>query len=374
MTVCAHRPDEETGFFTPCNPLHVWPRGGGRARRPGAGTHRTRPGGGPDVTAPTCRCGRPVQGATLCDRCTHTADIALANIAAHYTDLDTLRTKRFRYTTTGATKSSSGMTRPLLVDLRFVPASNATNRDEWQVPGREGQGSLVVADLRTSITTWTRAALTEWPPLAPILCDDALCRRCNPLAAETAHRRPPRDTVVSCCGYLQRLLPRIAGQPWADVMLRDLLRLEQALARLVDRPPDRWYAGKCSTPDPEDPGRVVCQAELYAETESGTVRCPACGTVHDVTGRRDFLLVEAREYQVTATEAAGALIAWTDYDGSPEKLVDLIRKWRDRQRLEVQDVTSLLGKDRHLYRLGDVQELLVEHAQREQQRRIGRVG
>jgi hypothetical protein len=326
------------------------------------------------MTRPTCRCGRPVDGTTLCERCVHTADVALANIAAHYTDLDTLRTKRFRYGTAGATTASVGKTQPLLVDLRFVSDSNATDSSEWQVPGREGQGSAVVADLRTTITSWTRTVLDQWPPLRPILCEDPLCRRCNPLAAEASHRRPPRDTVVACCGYLQRLLPRIATHPWATDLLRDMLRLERALARLVDRPPDRWYAGKCSTPDPDDPNRLVCQAELYASTDSGSVRCPACGTEHDVTGRRDFLLAEAREYAVTATEAAGALIAWTDYDGSETKLVDLIRKWRDRDKLEVRDVTSLHGKDRHLYRLGDIQELLVEHAQREQQRRLSRAG
>jgi hypothetical protein len=97
--------------------------------------------------------------------------------------------------------------------------------------------------------------------------------------------------------------------------------------------------------------------------DSGTITCPACGTEHDVASRRDFLLAEAKDYQVTATEAAQALLAWTDYDGTETKLVDRIRKWRDRGHLEVRDVTSLSGRDRHLYRLGDIQVLLIGDAQ-----------
>lgn len=321
---------------------------------------------------PTCPCGHPVNGTTLCARCTHTLDVALANVAAHHDDLWTLRTKTAHYGTSGPTRTSVGKEQPIGADLRFVAPSRATSKGEWQVPGREGSGTDLIADVRTTITTWVRTSLNQWPPLRPILCNDILCDRCAPLRGEAVHRQPPRDSIASCCGYLQRLLPRLVVQPWADTLLADMLRLERALARMVDRPPERWYAGKCSTPDPDDPGRIVCQGELYATAESGTVKCPTCGTSHDVAARREFLLHEAREYAVTATEAATALIAWTDYDGSQTKLVDRIRKWRDRDRLAVVDVTSLQGKDRHLYRLGDVQELLIEHAQRAQERRMGR--
>jgi uncharacterized Zn finger protein (UPF0148 family) len=291
------------------------------------------------MTEQTCTsCGRAVhQGTTLCARCVKTLDHALVNVAAHYDDLDTLRTKRTRYATGGTTRGSIGKTRPIGVDLRFVTPSDVDG-------DREGQGTALVDDVRTTITHWTKRALATWPDLTP-----------------------PADHLPACCHFLGGYLTAIAGQPWANDLLEDVLRLEVLLARMVDRPADRWYAGKCWVPDHNG---VDCQQELYATEDSGTITCPTCGVQHDVAERREVLLTEAREVHVTATEAAGALIAWTDYDGSEAKLVDLIRRWRDRDKLEVQDVTSLLGKDRHLYRLGDIQELLVQHAQRAQTRRL----
>lgn len=305
------------------------------------------------MTDQTCRCGVTVhEGTHLCAKCVKTLDHALGNVATDYVDLDTLRTKRARYGTAGATRGSIGKTRPIGVDLRFVRPSNAAYRspNEIQLPGREGQGTELMHDVRNTVVTWVRVCLDDWPALTT-----------------------PADHIPACCTFLQGILTAIAGQPWAEELIADMLRLEKALARLVDRPAERWYAGKCSASEPGD-GDAMCTYELYATTDSGTLRCRVCGTVHDIAARRDFLLEEAQAYRVTATEAAGALLAWTDYDGSESKLVDLIRKWRDRGKLEVADVTSLQGKDRHLYRLGDIQGLLVQHAQREQERRIGRVG
>lgn len=328
------------------------------------------------VSETTCGCGRAVhEGAFLCQTCVRTLDVAFANVAAYHDDLETLRTKQARYGTAGSTKGSVGKAQPLGIDLRFVATSNATGDSGDQVPGREGQGSALDAEVRNALTTWVRVCLEEWSYLTT-----------------------PADRVPAMCAFFQGFLTAIAGQSWADELLREMLRLERALARMVDRPAERWYAGKCSAVGDDHNGRTCdcachdgrevpcdvaggcgltfeptpCQRELYAHAESGKIRCSACGTEHDVAERREFLLKEAEDYAVTATEAAGALIAWTDYDGSETKLVDLIRKWRDRDRLEVQDVTSLQGKDRHLYRLGDIQELLVQHAQREQARRMRR--
>lgn len=297
----------------------------------------------------TCRCGAALsEGTTLCPRCVRTLDVALVNVAAHHLDLGTLRTKRTRYGSGAATKGSIGKTRPIGVDLRFVAPSDARGRDQWQIPGREGEGTTLDRTVRASLLLWVARAAGTWPNLTQ-----------------------PSGTVSAQCTWLGGILTAIAGQDWAGALVDDMLGLERKLARLVDRPPERWYAGKCSAQDPSDPDGSACTYELYASEESGTIRCRACGTEHDVADRRDFLLEEAKGYHVTATEAASALIAWTDYDGSEKKLVDLIWSWRDRGKLEVADVTSLHGKDRHLYRLGDIQELLVRHAQRIQRRRLG---
>jgi hypothetical protein len=323
-----------------------------------------------------CSCGRALpDGVSLCPTCVTTLEHAIVNVVAHHGDLETLRTKRTRYGSSGASKGSIGKSQPIGVDLRFVTQSNATDDDleHDQIPGREGQGTAVDRTTTATLLLWTAWILKLEPPLAgPICAAPCLHRSC----AVLHRRRRPDTTVPSMAAYLLRQRRLITSATWGPQLLRDLLRVERSLAALVDRPPDRWYAGKCSAPLPTEPDDEpkICQRELYAKVDSGKIVCTACRAEHDITERREILLREAKEYHVTATQAAGALIAWTDYDGSETKLVDLIRKWRDRDKLEIADVTSLQGKDRHLYRLGDVQDLLVQHAQREQLRRIRDAG
>lgn len=291
-----------------------------------------------------CGCGRPTAGARLCGHCAKTLAYSLPNIAAYYDDLETVATKRARYGNGAATKGSIGKAQPLPVDLRFA--------------GRVAIGTQLRWDAENTVSTWARVVMAEQPEMHGPTCETCLHTSCH------AHKRRvwPRDTLRSMCAYLDRQFRHVTSQEWAEAMLDEFTNLEARLARLVDRPADRWYAGKCSVDD--------CPNELYATVERGTVDCRACGIQHDVAERRDFLLREAKDYHVTATEAAGALLAWTDYDGTEEKLVDRIRKWRDREKLAVADVTSLLGKDRHLYRLGDIQALMIERAQHVQSRRV----
>lgn len=279
---------------------------------------------------PTCKCGRPVDGTTLCHQCQHTLDVALANIPAYAADAELTETRRqgVRYDRSGG----SGGTKepPAPGDIRFL---------------RGGKGARARDEARNAVVTWCRVILDEHPDWPG----------------------PARDTLASACGWLQGHLQVIAVAVWADDCMRDLLAAERALWRIDDWT-YRQYVGRCSADPDDDNG--PCEAELYARQDAATVKCQACGTRHDVAARREFMLDQAKDYLVTATEAAGALIEWTGYGGSQQGLADRIRKWRDRGRLEVADVTSLSGRDRHLYRLGDIQDLLIEHAQREQVRRV----
>lgn len=293
-----------------------------------------------------CTCGRPTSGAWLCVRCTKTLAYSLPNIAAYYDDLETVATKRARYGNGAAVKGSIGKAQPLPVDLRFAGSIATGTQLRW--------------DARNTVETWARVVIEEQPELHGPTCETCLHTSCH------AQRRRvgPRDAVRSMLAYLDRQFRHITSQEWVEEMLDQFTDLERRLCRFVDRPADRWYAGKCSVDD--------CPHELYAAVDRGTVVCRACGIEHDVAERRDFLLSEAKDYLVTATEAAGALLAWTDYDGSESKMVDRIRKWRDRGRLEVRGSEEIGGKDRDLYRLGDVQALMIEAAQHEQESRAKR--
>lgn len=295
----------------------------------------------------TCaNCTKPTAGAHICRACETTLAYALANIAAYYDDLRTVAERRTRYGAQ-AGKPSIGKTQPLPVDMRFVDTANH---------GGAGRGTALAEDARNTLVGWCRATREHNPTRTGPACRDACL---HTTCAGVRRTTPPADTVPSMVRYLARMTPAILREDWIGDMLDELLYLEKRLRRFVDRPAERWYAGKCD-----------CGVDLYAQADRGTVRCTGCDAEYEVALRRDFLLREAEDYLVTATEAARALIAWTDYDGTVDKLTDRIGKWRDRDQLEVRDVTSLNGRDRHLYRLGDIQGLLIDAARARQARQV----
>lgn len=301
----------------------------------------------------TCGCGEPTSGAWLCERCAHTFRWSMVNVAAHYSDLGTVERKQTRYSTSAATKASIGKTQPLLVDMRFI--------------GTKEPGTQLKYDVWATVVAWCRVVMAEQPQV-----NGPRCLTCIHVSCAAIKRRArPRNTITSMVGYLARQFGYITSQRWAADMYDEFLDMERRLTRMVNRPPDRWYAGRCGVSDLLlDGSTATCETELYATAEKGTITCRGCGILHDVGERRDFLLKEAKDYLVTATEAAAALLAWTDYGGTETKLMDRIRKWRDREKLDVADVTSLSGRDRHLYRLGDIQELLIGDAQDAQKKHV----
>lgn len=316
-----------------------------------------------------CTCGRPTAGAWLCDHCVTTFGYAIANVGAHYADLETVATKQARSGTHIATKGSSGRAQPLPVDMRFVNGARVRSIFGGVGGSATAPGNQVRWDTWNTVVAWCRTIMEDQPELAGPVCTECLHLSC----AAIRRRRWPANTVPSMIRYLARQFRWLLGERWAPVMLDEFLDLEQRLVRFVDVKPNRWYAGKCSATTRVGEADVCCTAELYADADSGAITCRACGTRHDVSERREFLLREAKGYLVTATEAASALLAWTDYDGSENKLVDRVRKWREHGRIESRGVLEVAGCTRHLYRLGDIQQRMVDDAQRKQTRRIGGV-
>lgn len=292
-----------------------------------------------------CSCGRPTSGARLCGDCQVTFAVAIGNIAAHYADLEVIETKRARYGGGGATVRTIGKAQPLPIDMRFADVTGRGTQAKW--------------DAWQTIVAWCRTVMEDQPPMRGPACHLG-CLHVS--CATVKRRRWPSNTFQSMCLYLDRQFRWIVREDWAPVILDELLDVERRLKALTDRPADKWYAGKCSAFTREH-GSDGCPTELYATVDRGYVDCPSCKARHDVGERRTYLLSEARDYLVTATEAAGALLAWTDFGGSEDKLVDRIRKWHKRGQLEARSMVILLGRDRNLYRLGDIQALLIADAQ-----------
>lgn len=287
---------------------------------------------------PTCSCGRPTAGTVLCDRCRHTLDIALGNIPTYATDLEISLTRRqaVRYDLPRGQGGSKSM--PLPLDSRFLPGQ---------------PGTLAVAQARNSVVTWVRVCLGTWPPLVGrLVCSEPLCRRCTGIRHEQQLRKPPRDTIASCCGYLQRMLPRIAGALWAEEIKRDMLDVEHSLKRVDARGPERIYAGLCT----------VCLAvfertHLYAVAGDEWVKCPAedCGMEYRVADRR-HLMQDALEYEWMTAARIADLSSYLQLLGDREWVRKKLNRWHSEGVLKAAGVDD---DGQPLFPFGEATRLLM---------------
>ena len=318
------------------------------------------------MSAPTCRCGRPTAGSVLCAKCSErTLPIALANIAAYTEDLDIMRARRraVRYDLPRGKGGSKEI--PLPLDGRFVEGQRRIEIEHGGAQvlvrvGEESRGTKVADETRNTVTTWARVVLEEWPPITTPMCTDSLCRRCNPLRAEAWARSAPIDTVRSCCVYLTRMLRHIAGADWAAELLEELLHAETQLRKLVDNPPERWYAGPCTAGMDGLEWAALCGEDLYASIDRDVVTCRECDSVYDIADRRTWLLAAAEDRLETAQNLAHALVLLADIDTDERRLANRIRQWSARGRIAVRDTVLEGSKLRPRYRLGDALDLVLD--------------
>lgn len=298
-----------------------------------------------------CRCGRPTAGAVLCERCRHTASVAIANVAAYHDDLETVRARQTRYGTQAGPRSSE---KPLGMDARFGPG---------------GSGTRALQIARMTVRNWSNRILADQPGLEP----------------------PAHDTLRSACNFLQANLRTIVTRHDADLFLRGILAAEKDLARLVDRPPESWYAGvcgarlaahdgtscACSCHDTcnlegcdlehgcDIPGgcgveydNTECTRVLYATPGDPFVRCGDCGTTYDVATRREQLLAEAEDHLATVEMITRVVTTLGDTQVRASKISERIRLWAHRGRITSHGTRVIDGRPRPVYRIGDVLDLL----------------
>lgn len=166
--------------------------------------------------------------------------------------------------------------------------------------------------------------------------------------------QPPRTATESALWLVQHL-NKVALHPDAANLSEDVTRLFKRAWIIVDRPVDRWYAGICSVETPAG----ECDEDLYASRNKGNLTCRKCGHIHDIERRRELLLKHAEDHLATAYEAARAISVLSDeYDRGENKLADRIRRWHDRKRITSRGTVYYLGRPRHLYRIGDILDLL----------------
>ncbi|MDA3624273.1 hypothetical protein OU415_02425 [Saccharopolyspora sp. WRP15-2] len=244
------------------------------------------------------RCGRPSSnGAALCESCTMQleADLRMAHSLAG--DLNVALTRQHRFGSSIGVVVRGGE-RPLPVNLR---ASDAA------------------AELQRELSTW-----------------------CHDLAGLRALRVDAPETVSGLASWLLRHLSEVQAHPAAGLVADGIGRVVAAAVRVVDRPVDRWYAGRCG-----------CGEDLYARARTGQVQCSACRAVYDIGTRREQLLAAIEDQLATTTELCRALTLL----GRPLK-AEQVRKWAERGKLVQKAPHPADPKHLPRYRVGDVVQLL----------------
>ena len=292
------------------------------------------------MTSTTCaHChDRPVADATCCTRCADTAARNLADIAALHTELLAAYARQTRYSTNAGRR---GSTTPLPWDETARTAADTTL-------------ATLVAIVR--VVDDQLGTPTEGP--THDACLDGSCVHLR------ARALPDHGTVPALAIWLSSHLEKLRHHPAAAEHYQDLADTAALLRRVAGGPVERWFAGTCSNRDDEWRIKVEvtkeapegatwpCSADLFADPGASRVTCRVCGYSASVKERRALLLVAASDVLATATEISRALTS-LGQPVTPER----IWKWKERTRLEARSVDH----DGHpLYRVGDVQDLLLE--------------
>lgn len=155
--------------------------------------------------------------------------------------------------------------------------------------------------------------------------------------AEAAHlpKPPSTSTAAALAAWIADRRDWLAGQPATADLIADVRNAHDTASRVIDRPADRAYAGRCHVLD--------CDGLMYAYDGGNTAACTRCNTKTDYDEARRALLAKVDDLILPATEIELALRGL-----GQEVKATTIRKWCERGRLTNRGTTS-----RPRYRVGD---------------------
>lgn len=122
-------------------------------------------------------------------------------------------------------------------------------------------------------------------------------------AEENPHLMFDPATVEDAARWLTQFPDLLADHPAAVEMYDDIREVVQAARRVVDRPAERVFAGRCDSVL----NGVECNTRLFAIAHHFEVSCPTCGTEYKVEERRAEILKWLRGEQATAKVITDAL-------------------------------------------------------------------
>lgn len=276
-----------------------------------------------------CRCGRPLRNsATVCEKCLWDLERVLGDIPELEEELDvTLTRQRGKGTEAGA------------------PSATCSCKDDDDtcqhglIPWEE-RASEATRNLRALLVSWVKLSAEE----------------------NLTSRRLPEDTLPAMARYLLWVLPVLGRHDAGPDAVDEITDAVADCRRVIDRRPERWFAGPCDAETEEG----ECGADLYARSRRGKFACQDCGTEYDVEERREWLLKAATDSfantLVTSREASERL----SFIGMATP-VGTIDKWHHREKLTAHGET-VEGKKARLYLWEDVLNLATIAAVRESRR------
>lgn len=298
-------------------------------------------------TATCDLCGKPVQDtAYVCPRCANRTAEHLAVVTAVASEVEVTVARLARYSDRHG---------------RTMPDDDPDGRPDGGLkvtplpfdPSARSRGN----DAGNTITTWARHAAEErgGGPVRPAPVIGPLCRHgagCRHESCSLVRNRSVPHPIARAAEYLLRQLEWLRHRPEAKEAFDELDDACRTLVQVVDAPPPLSYAGPCYTEG--DDG--VCMEELYARTDHGTVKCPACKTRHDVAERRLWLLQEADDVLAHASLIAAALTVLDQ-----PVTASMVRNYADRGRITSHGVDE---RGRPLYRVREVRAVVADVAYR----------
>lgn len=252
-----------------------------------------------------CRCGKPTRDAAyVCDDCLDSLGRALGDVTWLAGEMPTTIARQKGADYTGSTSRGAETPSPV----------------HWGAS--EAWGHL-------------KALLVSWA----LFCDAEGVR--------SADTRPgmPQDTHIALARWL---LWRVDGLGLHDIGAEAVDEITSAVAhchRLVDRPPEKRYAGPCT-----------CGRDLYHRPGATEVTCGLCGEEHNVAAVYEAMRAKVMGRLVTAREGA-TLLSRFDL----ETKQGTIDKWRERKIV----VERGHNQDGHrLYLFDDLLKLAARHAEK----------
>lgn len=134
--------------------------------------------------------------------------------------------------------------------------------------------------LRNTISTWARV-----------------------FAEENPHLVFEPETVEDAARWMTQFPDLLADHPAAVEMYADIHEAVKEARRVVDRPAERVFAGRCDFVMNDE----ECNTRLFAVAHRYEVSCPTCGTEYRVEERRAEILKWLRGERATARVITDAL-------------------------------------------------------------------